>query len=240
MKKYFFVSDLHLGLQGKEKEDRKEKLFVEFLDFAKSEADELFILGDLFDYWFEYRRVIQKGFYRTLAGLKDLTEAGIIVHYFIGNHDFLHRDFFETEIGAKVYNSSVIKELNGKKFFLAHGDGMVKNDIGYLILKKILRNKFLQRIYSYIHPDIGISIASSTSKKSRDYTAEKNYGEIDGLFEAAKDKIEDGMDYVILGHSHVRSFEKYKHGYYINLGSWLSEPGYGFFSENSFEIIDWK
>ncbi len=240
MKKYFFVSDLHLGLQDKEKEDRKEKLFVEFLRFAKSEADELFILGDLFDYWFEYRRVIQKGFYRTLAGLKDLTEAGVTVHYLIGNHDFLHRDFFETDIGVRVYNNSVIKELNGKKFFLAHGDGMVKNDIGYKILKKILRNKFLQRIYSYIHPDVGISIASSTSKKSRDYTAEKNYGEIDGLFEAAKNKINDGMDYVIFGHSHVRSFENYKHGYYINLGSWLSEPGYGIFSENSFEIIDWK
>lgn len=240
MKKYFFVSDLHLGLQDKEEEEKKEKLFVEFLKFAKTEADELFILGDLFDYWFEYRRAMQKGFYRTLAGLKELTEAGVKVHYFIGNHDFLHRDFFETEIGTLVYKDSVIKELNGKKFFLAHGDGMVKNDIGYKILKKILRNKFLQRMYSYIHPDIGIAVASSTSKKSRDYTAEKNYGEIDGLFEAAKNKIDDGIDYVIFGHSHVRSFENYKSGKYINLGSWLSQPGYGIFKENSFEIIDWK
>lgn len=240
MKKYFFVSDLHLGLQDKEKEEKKEKLFVDFLKFIESEADELYILGDLFDYWFEYRRVIQKGFFRTLSALKELTESGIKIHYFIGNHDFLHRDFFETEIGVQVYKDSVIKELNGKKFFLAHGDGMVKNDIGYKILKKILRNKFLQQIYSLIHPDLGISIASSTSKKSRDYTAGKNYGEIDGLMEAAKLQIDKGIDYVIFGHSHARAYEKYKNGFYINLGSWLSQPCYGLFKENSFEILDWK
>lgn len=128
--------------------------------------------------------------------------------------------------------------MNNKKFFIGHGDGLVQNDNGYKILKKILRNKFLQRIYSIIHPDLGISLASNTSKKSRDYTTKKNYGKIDGLMETAKDKIDDGYDYVIFGHSHNQAFEKYKNGYYINLGTWLDKPCYGKFID-SFEIINW-
>jgi UDP-2,3-diacylglucosamine hydrolase len=116
---------------------------------------------------------------------------------------------------------------------------MVKNDMGYKILKKILRNKSLQKIYSMVHPDLGIKIASATSKTSRGYTTGKNYGTEDGLFETAKIKIEYGFDYVIFGHSHNRTFEKYKDGYYINLGSWLDKPCFGKFIE-TFEIIDWE
>ncbi len=238
-KNYFFISDIHLGLQSPEVEREKEKKLIAFLDNAKLNCDELFIIGDLFDYWFEYKRVIQKGFIQTLAKLKELSESGIRIHYIIGNHDFLHRDFFEKEIGAILYRDSLEVKINGKKFLLAHGDGLVKNDLGYKILKKILRNSFLQKIYSLVHPDLGIKIASATSKTSRDYTAGKNYGEVDGLFETAKSKIDSGFDYVIFGHSHQRSFEKYNNGFYVNLGSWLDQPCYGRFNE-SFEIIDWN
>ncbi len=238
-KNYFFISDIHLGLQSPEVEREKEKKLIAFLDNAKVNCDELFIIGDLFDYWFEYKRVIQKGFIQTLAKLKELSESGISIHYIIGNHDFLHRDFFEKEIGAILYRDSLEVKINGKKFLLAHGDGLVKNDLGYKILKKILRNSLLQKIYSLVHPDLGIKIASATSKTSRDYTAGKNYGEVDGLFETAKSKIDSGFDYVIFGHSHQRSFEKYNNGFYVNLGSWLDQPCYGRFNE-SFEIIDWK
>ena len=238
-KNYFFISDIHLGLQSPEVEREKEKKLIAFLDNAKVNCDELFIIGDLFDYWFEYKRVIQKGFIQTLAKLKELSESGISIHYIIGNHDFLHRDFFEKEIGAILYRDSLEVKINEKKFLLAHGDGLVKNDLGYKILKKILRNSLLQKIYSLVHPDLGIKIASATSKTSRDYTAGKNYGEVDGLFETAKSKIDSGFDYVIFGHSHQRSFEKYNNGFYVNLGSWLDQPCYGRFNE-SFEIIDWK
>ena len=238
-KTYFFISDVHLGLQSTEVEKEKEKLLVSFLDYAKTSCDELFIIGDLFDYWFEYKRVIQKGFIKTLAALTVFTDSGKKVHYVIGNHDFLHRDYFEKEIGVKLYHHPIDVVLNDKRFFMAHGDGLVKNDLGYKILKKILRNKYLQRIYSLVHPDLGIKIASSTSKTSRDYTANKNYGKVDGLFETAKLKIDSGFDFVIFGHSHVRTFEKHKNGSYINLGSWLDKPCYGKFSE-TFEIIDWK
>ncbi len=237
---YLFISDIHLGLRSREIEDKKERLLVRFLEFAKSEAAELFIVGDLFDYWFEYKRVYQKGYFRTLTALQDITEAGIKVHYFIGNHDFMHGDFFEKEIGAIMYHDPIERELSGRKFFIGHGDGLVKNDMGYNVLKKIMRNKTLQTLYSWVHPDIGIAIASGTSQTSREYTSKKNYGEIDGLYEAACRKIDAGFDYVIFGHLHKRQFEKYKNGTYINLGSWLDAPCYGIYRSNKFEIVDWK
>ena len=237
-KTYLFISDIHLGLQDKETEEKKEKLLVKFLRFAESNCDELFIVGDLFDYWFEYRRVYQKGYYRTLAALKDITERGIKLHYFIGNHDFLHRDFFSKEIGALMYHDPIEVTLNNKNFYIGHGDGMVENDNGYRLLKMILRNKFTQWLYSLIHPDLGIALASGTSKTSRGYTAKKDYGEVDGLFEAARIKIDDGFDFVLFGHLHKRVFQDYNNGKYINLGSWLDEPCYGIFSGNKFEIIN--
>ena len=239
-KVYFFISDIHLGLQKKNIEEQKERLLVKFLYFAKDNCNELFIVGDLFDYWFEYKKVYQKGFFRTLTALQDLTESGIKVHYFIGNHDFMHSNFFKDEIGVELYEDSLTTSLDNKKFFIAHGDGLVKNDYGYLILKKILRNKTLQKFYSWLHPDIGISLASRTSKTSREYTGKKDYGEEDGLYDTAKEKIDQGCDYVLFGHLHQRMFKEYKQGYYINLGSWLDNPCYGVFQNNSFEIVDWK
>jgi len=239
-KRYLFISDQHLGLQTKEIEDKKERLLVKFLEFAENNCDELFLVGDLFDYWFEYKRVYQKGFYRTLTALHDVVQKGIKIHYFIGNHDFLHRDFFSKEFGAIMYEGSLDVLLNGKRFYIAHGDGLVKNDIGYKILKVILRNKFIQKMYSLLHPDIGIAIASKTSKSSREYTKKKDYGEIDGMFDAAKKKIDEGFNYVIFGHSHERAVKEYNNGVYINLGSWIDKPCYGIFDSNGFEVIDWK
>ena len=239
-KTYLFISDIHLGLRSKEEEKQKENLLIKFLQFARENCDELFILGDLFDYWFEYKYVYQKGFFRTLTYLHSLTEKGIKVHYIIGNHDFMHRDFFEKEIGAKLYEKDIEIELNDNRFYLAHGDGLVKNDLGYKILKKILRNKFVQKVYAIIHPDLGIALASHTSKSSRDYTSKKDYGGEDGLFEFAKAKIDEGFDFVLLGHFHQRRFKQYKNGFYINLGSWLDEPCYGIYQNNKFEIIDWN
>lgn len=239
-KKYYFISDVHLGLQMPEIEKQKERKLVSFLQYCAKDAAELYIVGDLYDYWFEYRRVYQKGFFRTLTALQDLVESGVKVHYLIGNHDFMHRDFFSKEIGASLYEDAVTVTLDGKKFFIAHGDGLVVNDMGYNILKKILRNKFLQWLYSFVHPDLGIWIASGTSKKSRDYTTKKDYGEEDGLFDAAKSKLNNGFDYVIMGHLHARHHKKMGKGEYINLGSWLNSPCYGVYSQSKFEIVDWK
>ena len=237
-KVYFFISDIHLGLQEKTTEDEKERKLIDFLKFAQTNCDELFIVGDLFDYWFEYKRVYQKGYYRTFTAIKDLSEKNIRIHYFIGNHDFLHRDFFEKEFGAIMHHDALSTKLNGKRFFIAHGDGLVSNDKGYNILKWVLRNKFFQWLYSLLHPDLGIAVASRTSKSSRDYTEKKDYGEVDGLFNAAKIKIDEGFDYVIFGHLHKRLTTTYNRGTYINLGSWLDKPCYGVYKNQKFEIID--
>jgi len=226
-------------LQNENLERGKEKLLVDFLKFAESNCDELFIVGDLFDYWFEYKRVIQKGFIRTLGALASFRDTGKDIHYIIGNHDFLHKDFFEKEIGVKVYEEEIITELNGSKFFIAHGDGLMAGDNGYKMLKKVLRNKFIQRVYSIIHPDLGIKIASGSSKASRDYTSTKNYGEFSGLLDTAKMLINKEYDYVVFGHSHRRTIEKIDNGMYVNLGTWLKKPCYGKFT-NKFEIIDWE
>ncbi len=239
-KTVFFISDLHLGLESPEKELEKELLFVKFLKFSEKKISDLYILGDLFDYWFEYKRVFQKGYFRTFNAMAELVNAGTNIHYIIGNHDFLHVDFFEKHIGTKLYHDPIEVDINNKKFFLGHGDGLVKNDTGYKILKKVLRNPITQRLYSMIHPDLGIKIASTSSKKSRDYTKQKDYGENDWLFETAKEKIDNGFDYVLFGHSHNLAEKKYKDGYYINLGTWLSKPCYGKFEDQKFDIIEWK
>ena len=234
------MSDIHLGLGERNKEKEKEQILINLLQKISMDAKEIFILGDLFDYWFEYRRVIQKDFISVLHHLKELTKKKIKVHYLIGNHDFMHRDFFTEELNINVYESDLNYKILGKNFYLGHGDGLVKNDIGYLILKKILRNKTIQNLFSLIHPDLGIWIASGTSKKSRNYTTAKSYGEIDGVFEIAKEKIDDGIDYVLFGHTHKRAYEKYGNGYYINLGTWLESPCYGVFDGKNFKIIDWN
>ena len=234
------MSDLHFGLLEKDQEVLRERNFVEFLKYCNNKADKLFILGDLFDYWFEYKRVVQKGYFRTFTELQNLAENNVEVHYFIGNHDFMHRDFFEKEIGVILHEEAIDIKLNDKRFFIGHGDGLVKNDLGYNILKKFLRNKSIQKLYSLFHPDFGIWLASSSSKKSRDYTSEKTYGEVDGLFETAKIKIDSGFDYVLFGHSHIRRNEFYNNGQYINLGTWLSKPCYAKYENDKLEIFDWK
>ena len=239
-KRYFFISDIHLGLQEKEKEKAKEKLLVRFLEFAGQNCDELFIVGDLYDYWFDYKWVYQKGNFRTLTSLQDLTDNGVKINYFMGNHEFMRADFYTDELGINMFVNPDEFILNGKKFFIGHGDGLVKNDYGYLILKKILRNGFIQKTYSMLHPDWGVGLAKIVSRKSRNYTSNKDYGEVDGLFETAKEKISAGFDYVLFGHVHKRSYENYDGGYYINLGSWLEAPCYGKFTGTKFEIVDWN
>lgn len=237
---YYFISDIHFGLLSYAEEVEREKIFVDFLYSIKDNVKELYILGDLFDFWFEYKSVIQKGYYRTFTALNDLVISGTKIHYIIGNHDFMHRDFFEKEIGVILYQNEIVLKLDNKKFYLAHGDGLVKNDFGYLILKKIFRNKMVQNLYSLIHPNLGIKLAKGTSETSRNHTGNKNYGEGDGLFEFAKSKFKAGFDYVILGHTHQKQFEEIDNKVYANLGTWLNKPMYGIYENKKFEIKDLK
>lgn len=237
-KKAFFISDTHFGFNEYAIEKPLIEKFERLCSLISKEEGVFYILGDLFDYWFEYKTVVQKYSYRILSCIEKMSEKGVKITYIIGNHDFAHRDLFEKEFNVKVLEKPLTEIINNKKFLLAHGDGLIGNDKGYLILKSIVRNKKLQSLYSKLHPNIGIGLAKYFSKKSRHYTSEKDYGENDYLLRFSKQKIEEGYDYVVMGHSHKFSFEKIGNGFYINLGSWLIKPVYGVFDGNKFEFVE--
>jgi UDP-2,3-diacylglucosamine hydrolase len=233
----YFISDVHLGFRNREQEIEKENLLLKLLGRISKDCEQLFIVGDLFDFWFDYKTVIPKYYYRTLTALKTMTESGIPIEYIIGNHDFGHYDFFEKELDIRLFRNDIERTLQGKKFYLSHGDGKANNDAGYKFIKKIMQNSFSQKLYRKLHPDCGIRLASSSSKKSRDYTDKKNFGQSDGMTEFAVEKIEQGFDFVIMGHRHRVVRNQHKNGFYYNLGDWLHEPTFGTVDGESFKIL---
>ena len=235
----YFISDAHLGLGPKEKEREKESRLIAFLERIKIDASEIFIVGDLFDAWFEYRTVMPKGFYRLFTKFDELIRSGIAIHYLVGNHDFWVRNFFRDELGMKIYRDGFTTSLQGKQIYLHHGDGLARNDTGYKILKKILRNPVSIWLYSWIHPDIGVALASSSSKKSRQYTTTKNYGEEDGMMSFAKTKLNEGIDIVILGHRHQPVCKEIGKGTYINLGDWITHYTYAELDNGTITLRHW-
>ncbi len=234
----YFVSDLHLGLGDREADRRRERDFVTFLRRIKDHCEALYIVGDLFDYWFDYHSVIPKDHFRCLAALDDLRSSGVPIHYLIGNHDFGHKWFFEQELDIRIHRQDLAVEHQGKRLYLAHGDGKALNDRGYLVLRAILRNRLCQWLYRWIHPDIGIGLAASTSRKSRGYTDARDYGDSDGLQLFARRKIEDeGFDYVVMGHRHLPLVRPFGEGHYINLGDWLVHRTFARLSGGELELL---
>jgi len=233
----YFISDIHLGFFPRERDKEREELLIRLLRKISSDCRTLVIAGDLFDYWFEYKSVIPKNYIHTLAELLRMKEAGIEIEYLMGNHDFGHLDFFEKELGIPIHREDIQREYYGKKFYISHGDGKVKNDKGYLFVKKVVRHPLSNKIFRFFHPDFGIGLASSSSHQSRGYTDRKNFGHHDGMFEFAEEKIREGNDYVIMGHRHRIIFEEIAGGYYINLGEWIKNPQVGIFDGEKFELI---
>lgn len=229
----YFLSDIHLGLGERGQDKHRERLLLAFLAAIHDHCTQLYIIGDLFDYWFEYNTVVPKFHIRTLSALARLREygnagAGTEIHYLMGNHDFGHRTFFEEELDIRVYGDDVRTVILGKTFYLAHGDGKAYNDTGYLILKKILRNKINQWLWKWLHPDIGVGLAAYISRKSRAYTSDKSYGyEKNGLTDFAEQIIaRDNIDYVVMGHLHqpmqcTFAQASGQMGVYMNIGDWL-------------------
>lgn len=226
----YFFSDVHLGFSTAEIERKKEDLLLNFLDEISKDAEKIIIVGDFFDYWFDWKRTIPKDYYRTLAKIDDLVSNKIEIEYLIGNHDFGHYRFFKEKLGITPIEGDIERVYFDKKFYISHGDGKSYNDAGYRFIKRILRNKFNQSIYRLLHPDLSIWLASRSSKKSRGWTNEKNYGENDGMRDFAFKKIDEGFDYVIMGHRHKVEFLPHNNGLYINLGDWLNlQPHYASF-----------
>ncbi|MCX7878395.1 MAG: UDP-2,3-diacylglucosamine diphosphatase [Ignavibacteria bacterium] len=237
-KKSYFFSDVHLGLGTFEEEKIKERKLIGFLEKIRVDAVKIFIAGDLFDCWIEYRKAVPKGFYRTLSKLNELVEQGIEINFFSGNHDFWLNSYLRDDVGLKLYDY-MDTIIDGKRLYIIHGDGLSKGDLGYKIIKKILRNRFNQFLYSWIHPDIGISLAEKSSKKSRFHNENQSYG-AEGMENFASDKISEGFDYVIMGHYHKPLIKEIssngKKGYFITLGDWIKNFSYGVLSDGKFEI----
>jgi UDP-2,3-diacylglucosamine hydrolase len=236
----FFISDVHLGLQSRSEEKAKARRLVAFLEHVAQCGERLFIVGDLFDTWFEYRTVIPKGFHRILTKLEDLTEHGLEVHYLAGNHDFWMLDYFSLELRVQTHRDPITTIVQGKKILLHHGDGLAAGDSGYRFLKRVLRNPVNVWLYRWIHPDIGIALARSSSKKSRHYTSGKSYGDDDGMIRFAHDRIHEGYDIVIMGHRHDPLLKAIEGGIYVNLGDWITHNTYAELTEAELHLRTWS
>lgn len=236
----YFFSDAHLGLGSREDEKEKENRLLEFLGGIFPTTDALFIVGDLFDFWFEYKTVIPKGFHRTLAALQEFTDAGKTVHYLPGNHDYWMRDFFSTELGIVTHSKEFTIDIQGKTVFVHHGDGLADNDLGYRIIKPILRNRFNIWLYRWLHPDLGVRLARGSSRSSRKYTSHKDYGEEEGMIREATKRIRGGADIVIMGHRHKPNLVNIERGIYLNLGDWITHNTYAALTGGTIELRTWK
>jgi len=236
----YFFSDVHLGLGPKDEERKKEDRLLSFLDSIMEDTSHLFIVGDLFDFWFEYKTVIPKGFHRTLAKLDEFRGNNIDIHYLIGNHDCWMGDFFATEMGIHVHRDPFEVAIQGKRIFLHHGDGLAQNDLGYRIVKPILRNKVNFWLYRWLHPDIGVRLAIGTSRSSRAYTSTKHYGEESGMLKFAEEKIHQGCDIVVMGHRHQPNIQTFNEGSYVNLGDWITHNTFGRLKDGVMTLNTWK
>ncbi len=222
----YFFSDAHLGASDSQGEkDKLEKMF-RFFDIVKNDGEKLFILGDLFDFWFEYKNAIPKQHLKVVFRLAQLVESGVEVHYIKGNHDFWLGDFLEKEAGIKIYSDSLTTEIQGKKLLILHGDGVAPSDWGYRILKRILRNKLNIWLYRKIPTDWGIPLAKFVAGRSRDYTAGRPNGFLKEYNEYAEQRLSEGHDVILMGHVHHAEIKELNGGLYINTGDFLQAFSY--------------
>lgn len=245
-KKIYFLSDFHLGAPNAIASRERETQIVQFLTNAKTDAAAIFIVGDIFDFWFEYKTVVPKGFVRLLGCLADISDAGIPLHIFTGNHDLWMRDYFTDELGAKVYFEPKQFEFAGKQFFIGHGDGLGPGDQGYKFIKKIFTNPLCQWLFGCLHPNWGIQLANYFSSKSRAKTGtsdEQFLGEDnEWLIVYTKQKAKEiNVDFFIFGHRHYAiDFQINDTTRYINLGDWIRLFTYGVFDGTTMQLLEWK
>ncbi len=241
-KKIYFASDQHFGAPTRELSVPREKKFVAWLDIIKEDAAEIFILGDLFDFWFEYKTVIPRGFVRVLGKLAEIRDSGIPIHFFVGNHDLWMDDYFEQELQIPVYHTTKEFIFNEKRFLIGHGDGLGPGDFGYKRMKKVFTNPFSKWIYRWIHPDIGVRLAQYLSVKNKLISGDddvKFLGEDkEWLVQYCKHKLEtEHFDYFIFGHRHYPMIiELGQHSKYANLGDWIEYFTFGEFDGEKFYL----
>ncbi|KUO67039.1 MAG: UDP-2,3-diacylglucosamine diphosphatase [Lutibacter sp.] len=234
-KKIYFASDQHFGAPNVEASKIREQKFVNWLDFIKKDADVLFLLGDLFDFWFEYAQAVPKGFVRVLGKLAELSDQGIEIHFFVGNHDLWMHDYFEKELNIPVYHHPKEFTLNGKSFFIGHGDGLGPEDQGFKRMKKVFTNPVSKWFFKWLHPDVGIRVAHYLSVKNKLISGAEDVKflgeENEWLVQYAKMKLtEKHYDYFVFGHRHLPlEIALSQNSTYINTGDWIVHFTYGEF-----------
>ena len=244
-KKIYFASDNHLGAPTNEASRPREEKFVAWLDHVKQDAAAIFLMGDLFDFWFEYKTVIPKGFTRTLGKLAEITDSGIPIYFFVGNHDLWMNGYFEDELNIPVFHKPQEFTFNNTSFFIGHGDGLGPDDKGYKRMKKVFTNPFFQWLFRWLHPDIGVRIAQYFSVKNKLISGDddaKFLGEDnEWLVAYCKRKLEEKhRDYFVFGHRHLPLDIQLNEGSkYINLGDWIQYYTYGVFDGNSLELKEY-
>lgn len=236
--KIYFASDLHLGVPDESSSRERERRFIRWLDDIKKDADEIFIIGDVFDFWHEYQTVVPKGYIRVQGKIAEICDAGIPVHLFTGNHDLWMFGYFEKELGVKVYREPVRREFNGKKFLIGHGDGLGPGDRGYKFIKRVFANPLCQFLFRWLHPDMGTKIATYFSYKSRfgingDKKELEHFKGEEGewLIQYARAVLKhEHIDYFIFGHRHLPlDIKLNENSRYINTGDWLDYNSYAVF-----------
>ncbi|WBL25796.1 UDP-2,3-diacylglucosamine diphosphatase [Zunongwangia sp. HGR-M22] len=227
-KKVYFSSDNHLGAPTKEASKVREAIFVKWLDEIKEDAAAIFLLGDLFDFWFEYKHAVPKGFVRVLGKLAEIKDSGIPIYFFVGNHDLWMEDYFEEELNIPTFRKPQEFEFNQKTFLIGHGDGLGPGDYGYKRMKKVFTNPFSKWLYRWLHPDIGVPLAQYFSVKNKLISGDddaKFLGEDnEWLVQYCKRKLETKhYDYFLFGHRHLPMEIKLKeNSKYINTGDWIN------------------
>jgi UDP-2,3-diacylglucosamine hydrolase len=240
--KIYFASDQHFGAPTPEKSKVREAKFVSWLDTVKKDADTLFLLGDLFDFWFEYKTVVPKGFVRVLGKIAELRDAGIKIHFFVGNHDLWMRDYFEKELDIKVYYKPQVFTFNDKVFFIGHGDGLGPGDKGYKRMKKVFTNAFSKWLFRWLHPDIGVKLGQYLSTQNKLISGEEDVvflgKDQEWLVQYAREKLKmQHYDYFVFGHRHLpMEIAINDKSTYINLGDWVSHFTYAVFENGKLSL----
>ena len=249
-RKIYFASDFHLGIPDYESSLAREKLLVSWLDQVRKDAAEIFLMGDVFDFWFEYKTVVPKGYVRLLGKLLQITDEGIPVHLFTGNHDIWAFEYLRKEINIQLHRHPETHELMGKTFYLAHGDGLGPGDKGYKFLKKVFSNRFNQFLFRWLHPDIGAKMGLYFSGKSRlanmikDNKQENTISiEDEMLYKYACDMLNNGLktDYFVFGHRHrPMDVSLMNNSRMIILGDWISNYTYAVFDGTDINLKYFK
>lgn len=244
-KKIYFASDFHLGVPPGIPSKTREQAILAWLDSIDADVHELYLVGDLFDFWFEYKHAIPKGFVRFQAKIAALTDRGIPVHFFTGNHDMWMFDYFEKELGVTIYRQPIEREYNGKLFYIGHGDGLGPGDRGYKLIKKVFAANWASWLFARFHPNFGIGLANYFSRKSRAATGDddsKFLGkENEWLYVYCQEMEQNkSRDYYIFGHRHLPlDLELNERARYINLGEWINYCTYIEFDGSHLVLKTW-